>query len=288
VAALTDLAAYRTAMQYPRGRGKVGLNSMANLIAGGQVLQSLWQDTNFQGAGKGVAPTTAVVPDNTTQGAWCQETTSSGNLWLGEIFTGADIASTGNWRFGVLMLYDRLSHQGGLSGTATGAQTTNLPTAALTRNTGGVGNQIMVEIYSTIGSSATTLTASYTNQAAASGKTTQAIAWGGGASGNSFPRGASSAFLLPLAAGDTGVQAVASVTAAATTGTVGNFGVSIIQPLAYVAMGPEAGLPAYWNSLAGGGLVPVSSGACIGGLFFQNGSPSSAPVLQIEFSVIQS
>jgi hypothetical protein len=37
--------------------------------------------------------------------------------------------------------------------------------------------------------------------------------------------------LLPLQQGDSGVRAVASVTAAASTGTVGNFGVTLFKPL---------------------------------------------------------
>ena len=62
---------------------------------------------------------------------------------------------------GILVLYDRLLHIGGLNATTTAAQTVG---GSLSRYTGGAGNQIWVEIYTQIGTTATTITANYTNQ----------------------------------------------------------------------------------------------------------------------------
>ena len=125
----------------------------------------------------------------------------------------------------VVILYDRLLHISGLSGTSTSAQTVG---GTLTRNTTGEGNQIWVEIYGQIGATATTITASYTNTAGTSGRTTQAVAIGG-----TNNREVTRVIPLTLQAGDTGVQAVASVTLAATTGTAGDFGITIARPLAF-------------------------------------------------------
>ena len=125
-----------------------------------------------------------------------------------------------------IILADRVSHQGGLSGIVTTAQTTNLPTGALTRFTSGVGVCIALEIYTAIGATATTVTVSYTNQAGTAGRTSQASVFGGSLS-NAVAR----FVILPLQDGDTGVRSVESVTVLATTGTAGAFGVTLFKPL---------------------------------------------------------
>lgn len=132
---------------------------------------------------------------------------------------------------GIYFVVDRLSHQGGLDGTLTTAQTTNLPTAALTRYTDGVGVMIGLTMYTSIGVTATTVTASYTNQAGTSGQTTPAQAIGGSSTGS-----ASRLVILSLAAGDTGARSVESVTLAATTGTIGNFGVTLFKILGVICV----------------------------------------------------
>ena len=133
---------------------------------------------------------------------------------------------------GTVLLVDRLVHIRNLSGTSTSAQTVqgSTPNPAITRNDGGAGNLILVEIFTAIGSTAATITANYIDQDGGS-STTQSTAIGG--SGNSE---VSRAFILPLAAGDTGVRSVTSVTLNVSTGTAGNFGVSIVRPLAVLSM----------------------------------------------------
>lgn len=200
----------------------------------------------------GSTPSTAEVPTRTVAGAIGQAN-PSGTLRIlrGEL-------TTDRYLFG-LIIADRLSHQGGLSGTATGAQTTNLPTAALTRYTDGVGVMAMLEIYTAIGTSGATVTASYTNQAGSSGQTTIATPFG--VTNYSAVR---RAVILPLASGDSGVRAVASVTLSGSTGTAGNFGVTLFRPLVM--------FPTWWESeqadadglLSLGGLLPqVLSDACL-------------------------
>jgi len=135
-----------------------------------------------------------------------------------------------------------------------------LPTAALTRYTSGEGVMAGLTIYTAIGATATTATASYTNEAGTSGRTTQA-----------FTIGSSGWFqqwrllILPLAAGDSGVREVASVTLAASTGTAGNIGVTLFKPLIAVRSTPPDFSVTY-DFLSGngiGGLPEILDDACL-------------------------
>ena len=135
-----------------------------------------------------------------------------------------------------LMWMDLLNISGGLDGTVTTAQTTNLPTAALTRYTNGEGVWIALVIHTQVGSTTTTVTVSYTNQAGTSGRTTTALQFGG-----TGYREVRSFIILPLQAGDTGVRSVESVTLAATTGTAGAFGVALFKPLCAMTLENTAG-----------------------------------------------
>jgi hypothetical protein len=184
---------------------------------------SLWQ---YEGSpAGGAAPGAVAIPTNATDGALKQTDPGGGReKWLLGTAACASVAGT-------LILYDRLLHISGFSGT-TVSPTTQTVGGTLTRNTGGVGNQIWVEIYTQIGASSTTITASYTDQDGNPSQTTTATGIG-----NTGLREAQRIIPLPLASGDTGVRAVASVTLAATTGTAGDFGVTIARPLAIIPVG---------------------------------------------------
>jgi hypothetical protein len=177
-----------------------------------------WLATGIPTAG--VAPTTAAVPTRTTTGALGQINPTGTRRIID--FVLAWTMPTG----GLMTICDRLSHQGGLSAIVTGAQVTNLPTAALTRYTGGAGVMVGAEIYTQVGTTQTTITATYVSDAGISGQVTPTQLFG-----NTGFREASRRILLPLAAGDRGVQAVSSVTLAASTLTAGAFGVTLFYPL---------------------------------------------------------
>jgi hypothetical protein len=115
-------------------------------------------------------PTTAVALDNTNAGALNQQmiSYSPSSLYI----VGAKL--TGN-ADGTFMLYDRLCHNGGMSGIVTGTQTTNLPTPTLPRYIDGIGVQIAIEFYAAVGSATSAITASYTNTDNVSGRTTAAM-----------------------------------------------------------------------------------------------------------------
>jgi hypothetical protein len=212
--AIADLSTYLAKLDSPFQEGV--FNRVSGTISNGSSrLHSTW---TFAGDTTGVAPTTAAVPTRATAGALGQFN-STGTMRLPR----AEIGWSQN---GILLLCDRLSHQGGLSGVTTGAQTTNLPTAALTRYTSGEGVWALLEIYTAIGTTATTFTCSYTDQANNSGHTSIAATIGSNGH-NQVGR----CLVVPLASGDTGVRAVANVNLVATTGTAGNFGVTLVKPL---------------------------------------------------------
>lgn len=146
----------------------------------------------------------------------CHQRPSSKTTALG---TGLAVGGT--------LLFDRLSHTGGLSGTVTTAQTTNLPTAALTRYTTGEGVRAAMQIYTTVGPTDFTTSCSYTNQAGTAGRTGQISRALG-------TPGSGSLGIFTLQSGDTGVRSVESVTLSASTGTAGNFGVVLLKPLCVI------------------------------------------------------
>jgi hypothetical protein len=219
---------------------------------------SFWKYDGFPGGGSN--PGAAAVPTSATAGALPFTNPGGGRTkWL--VQAGVTLGNPAN--LSVVMMYDRLLHISGLSGTDTGAQTVQSGgSPALTRNTGGVGNQIWVEIYTQVGTTTgRTITASYTNQSGSSGRTTVAVPFGGTA--NSSSNEDNIMIRLPLQSGDTGVQAVASVTISATTGTAGNFGVTVVRPLCYLSSPGVNGRPPEDFTIGPGGIPSIDTDACL-------------------------
>jgi hypothetical protein len=216
---------------------------------------SLWTYDGMPSGG--AVPTVAAIPDRTTTGA-IPFTAPGGSRDLHLI--GASITPL---TAGVYLLYDRLFHRGGLSGTSTADQTVQGSPAspALTRNTGGAGNIAWYEIYTIIGTTSTTLTMTYTNQAGTAAKTSTINI---GATGF---REITRAQRIPLAAGDTGIQAIEKVKLTATTGTAGNFGITIAQPLAWIPVGVAG--TAGWRDYTTGlpGIPVINPDACLSLMF---------------------
>jgi hypothetical protein len=201
----------------------------------------------------GAVPTASVAPTNATLGALGQLNPASGQLSI----IGARLSSLNP---GVYLICDRLSHSGGLSGTVTTAQATNLPTAAITRGTGG-GVMIGLTIYTAVGATATTVSASYTNTVPTAGRITPLVAFGG----TGF-REANRMILLPRAEGDAGVNSVQSVTVTATTGTAGVFGVTLFRPLFAILVSDTSGVLSAGGLITGntaGGIPAIPNDACL-------------------------
>ena len=226
---------------------------------------SLWEYDGMPA--KGAVPTIGSIPDRTTQGAIPFTAAGGGR---DKHLIGASIAPLTS---GVYLLYDRLFHEGGLSGTSTAAQTIqgSTPTPALTRNTGGAGNIAFYEIYTIIGTTSTTLTMTYTNQAGTGSKTSTINIGGTGF------REVTRMQRIPLAAGDSGIQAIEQIQLTATTGTAGNFGITIAQPLAWIPVG--AGGTMGWRDYTTGlpGIPVIDPNACLALMFIP--SAATAPEL---------
>jgi hypothetical protein len=176
-------------------------------------------------------PTTSVALDkNSAQSMGPIPAVSTGKLTM----LGARISTT-NYGAASMMVVDLLNVSGGLNGTLTTPQTTNLPTAALTRYTSGEGVMAGIVVY-TIGTTQTTVTISYTNSAGVSGRTSTATIIGGG-----FYREVGILIPIPLQGADKGFRSIESVTLAGTTGSAGNFGVCMFKPLAMISLESATG-----------------------------------------------
>lgn len=231
---------------------RVGAAAAAATVAG--QLTSLWQ---YNGSpSDGAAPTTVAAPTRTTAGALAQPDATGGRAkYLIGIAASASAAGT-------LILYDRLLHIGNLSGTVTTPQTVG---GSLTRNTGGSGNQIFAEIYTAIGSTATTVTASYTNTVPTSGRTTVAVTIGSTGFSN-----AQRMLYMPLQSGDSGVTAVASADLVASTLTAGAWGITVARPLVILPLGQVA-CGAVRDFVAGTSDFPlIEAGACLAWMWVAN------------------
>jgi hypothetical protein len=216
---------------------------------------SLWTYDGMPAGG--AVPTVAAIPDRSTTGA-LPFTAPGGSRDLHLI--GASVTPL---TAGVYLLYDRLMHIGGLAGNSTADQAVQGSPAspALMRNTGGAGNIAWYEIYTAIGTTATTLTMTYTDQDGNTGQTSTINIGGTGF------REVTRAQRIPLAAGDTGMRAIEKVKLTATTGTLGNFGITIAQPLAWIPVGSPGtmGWRDYTTGLPG---IPVPDpDACLAVMF---------------------
>lgn len=245
--AIATLAAYKAKTLAPYQVAQVAKVGQSGFTAL-RLFNSYW-DKAFNA---GVAPTTAAACDRTLAGALGQ-LNSSGVQRLIQSHISMPTA-------GYLLLCDRLSHQGGLSGTDTSPQTTNLPTAAFTRYTSGAGVFAFVEIHASIGTSAATASVSYTNQAGTAGQTSPAFVIGSSTAYNTIGR----LIPIPLAVGDSGFRSVESLALSASTGSAGAFGIVLAKPLLaipYPVGGADMLADGIWN--LGAQMPQVLDDACL-------------------------
>lgn len=215
--------------------------------------------------GPGVAPGAVSNPTGATAGALRVTDPGGGRQrWLRSMGAAA-------WTACRVILYDRLLHISGLSGTVTTAQTVG---GSLTRYTGqeSLGNFIFVEVYQLIGATATTVTANYVD------KDGNARTTGSHPIGSTPYRQVGDALILPYAT-DTGANSVTSVTnvtLASTTAAAGNFGVTIGHPLLEIDLGSvdssAFGHGAHTNVLED---IEIKSGACLGLLVMSTGTTNN-------------
>lgn len=219
--AVADYATYKSRLAGPSNRCRFSKNAVATNLIGGA--HSSWLVGGFPGAG--TTPTTSVVCTAATTGAMPTWNVSSSiqrilriTLECGQLATGA----TG----GLVTVSDRLTMSSGLSDTSTLTQTTNLPTAALTRYTNGVGVEAAYEIYTTVGTVATTISAGYTDVTNGGSRVAPLTTFGG-----TNYRTSQRFIPMPLQIGDVGVKSVENVTLTASTTGSGSYGITQHYPL---------------------------------------------------------
>lgn len=208
--AIANYAAFKNAAPY----ASISTGKGSYTTSAGRMLSS-WTVNPFAGS----TPSAAAACNGATVGSHTRGMLSGVATYL-KVARQSRVGAAG------ILFLDRLSHQGGLSGTSVATQTTNLPTAALTRYTSGVGVMAFVEIYTTVGTTASTLSCSYTNSAGTAGRTSPALQFGG-----TGDRTLRTIIPIPLQVGDVGVKSVESVTLSISTGTVGDFGITLAKPL---------------------------------------------------------
>lgn len=252
---------------------RVGAVAASATIAGR--LTSLWQMNGYPTGGGSAPGGTARNPTRSTNGAFGQANPGGGRQKF--ILSGSYLP-TG---ISSMIVADRLADISGLSGTTTTAQNTTSLSVSRFTGTSAVGNMIAVEIYTQIGASVTTITATYTNQAGTGSQVTIAQVFGG-----TGAREAQRFIILPLAAGDTGVRSVESVTVLATTGTAGDFGVTIFRPL-YNMQSSIVAVGTIRSFLAADLPMPeVVTDAALFGILLANGS--TAPQIYGHIGCIES
>ena len=196
--AITTVDGIVAGLQVPQPFFKVG----ATMEATG-VMHSLFYTTGVPGAATAPSPGINGAALTTYAGQIPYTNPSSGNGYL----AGVNVCGT---LVGTLLVCDRLWHNSGVAVTTTTAQAITTPTwpardKAGSTNGDGIMVGIEVSTATTNAGAVTNTTMSYTDQGGTAGNT---------ATITSFPATAVAGTFVPfqLAAGDTGVRAIASVT----------------------------------------------------------------------------
>lgn len=219
---------------------------------------SLWRATGQPG--QGAIPTVVATCNNTTVGTIGFNQQMSPSTSYGaylEIATG-NAAMT-------MELHDRLANMGGLNGTLTTAQSVNLDLNTLlatdnidTRK--GDANysdvQWWLEWYTATGGTAVTATIAVTYNDGTTGNLSVLSLAAARPASHMIPLNS----LIPSAQSGKFIRGIVSVTLSATTGTAGNFGVTVTRPrmtlsspfanFKFIADWAQLGLPEIYNSSA--------------------------------------
>lgn len=164
--------------------------------------------------------------------------------------------------YGTLILYDRLYHIGGLAANSTAVQTiqNNPASPAITRNVSGEGNFMLAEIYTAIGTTPTNLSAEYINTSG--GISSSVLEFFGGPL-----TGTTNCMFIPFKGRDSGVRSVTKIQLSISTGTAGNFGITIGRPIA-IATTSLAGVCGWRDFTTGLPTVPkIDNNACLAFIF---------------------
>lgn len=212
--------------------------------------------------GPGVAPGGWSHPTYDTAGCWCPNLVNAGSGTNRLLQTELTQSIAGQ----NLRLWDRVGHMGGLSGTLATLQTVNasLTAAAADGRCKADGTDVMwfLEWYSATGSSLVVVTLAVTYDDDSTGNVQVTVA----ASTPAYRM----LRIQPMAAGKKGIKAISTAQATATTGTVGNYGVT-----AYKHLGSSSVLTAQYTDkqdYAYLGMPKVGANACVVGTYWAVGT----------------
>lgn len=230
------------------------------MVAGRPV--SSWALGGNPGAGAYNATLNGVTVDRTTTGAINFLNPVSGNSYLARLAGQATIT-------GMLVLCDRLWHNGGYTITSTSAQNSTTPAWGARDNaasTNGDGVLLGVEISAATGAGTPTITAGYTNQSGTAGRTaTNTISTVATSAARTF-------YPIGLQAGDTGVRSVQSLTLSATW-TSGTMNLVAYRPIASLEL-TGANTPNAIDAVTGG-FPRIMDDSCLFFLFFPSTTTTS-------------
>lgn len=210
---------------------------------------SLWKASGIPGAGANPPAFNAgsgYVPDKTTAGALKVANASAGKKNYIAAFRG----NMGN--SGFLMYYDRLWACSGLDSTVTTLNTITTPGALTRPDALGADVEIWVDCYTALGVTSRTLTVNYVDQDGNAATTTVTIPVSMIA-GQSLP--------VPLQAGGTGCRQLTSCQLSGSTGTAGNYGLTLRKRIIdiYTAVSSGGGN----RDFASTGLPQIVDDACV-------------------------
>ncbi len=222
---------------------------------------SLWGVAGNPGAGGFNGTLNGVNVDSTTAGCLPRANPASGAAYVFSQEAGC-IGQNG-----LLLLCDRLWHNGGFTITSTAAQNITQPTLPTrcptsftddTPSTNGYGVLIGVEVSAQTGTGTPTLTMSYTNSAGTAGRTATNV------QATASTSVVQTFYQMGLQAGDAGVRSVQSLTLSATwtSGTINLVAYRVLQAMTCIADGS----PTSKDWFTGGG-PRVYNGACLFFLF---------------------
>ena len=195
-------------------------SSVANQAAG--YITSLWRATGTPLWQQGAIPAGAAVCDDNLAGGIILPAFSTNTA---RIYRFAPQMAT----IGTAMLYDRLAHMGGLSGSAVGDQTVNVAVATPISDGRATANDIewYAEMYTDIGTSAQTCTVTYVDTGDATKTLTFSL---GGAS----PLNRSGRCIQLVPTDGINIKSVTKVAIGTTTGAAGSWGITARRRLTSV------------------------------------------------------
>lgn len=202
-------------------------------------------------------PTTSVAAPKNIVGT--MRTIANGDRVIARASSWSN-GNTDQYRTPVLMLIDRLNQSGGMSANITTLQTTGLPTLALTRYTSGIGVYAAIMSNVAFGATDSVATVIYTNSDG-TGSRTGTVPFVASPTVRGF-------YPVCMQAGDVGVKSVESVQLSVATAAVGDMGIVMFKPLAFLGTdirghNIDATQIPGWNTV-------IDSAACIEPISIEN------------------